>query len=93
MIGHFKKAKTTPKRKIIELKGFVKDWKPGDVITVDYFNDDTWLDVSGITKGKGFQGVVKRHNFKGVGISILMDSITGKELPDQLEHHPILQGY
>jgi large subunit ribosomal protein L3 len=66
MIGHFKKAKATPKRKIIELKGFVKNWKPGDVITVDYFNDDTWLDVSGLTKGKGFQGVVKRHNFSGV---------------------------
>ena len=66
MMGHLKKAKTTPKRKIIELKGFVKDWKPGDVITVDYFNDDTWLDVSGITKGKGFQGVVKRHGFGGV---------------------------
>jgi large subunit ribosomal protein L3 len=69
MIGHFKKVNATPKRKIIELKGFVKDWKPGDVITVDYFNDDTWLDVSGITKGKGFQGVIKRHNFKGVGMS------------------------
>jgi large subunit ribosomal protein L3 len=66
MLGHFKKAKTTPKRKTIELKGFVKDWKPGDVITVDYFNDDTWLDVSGISKGKGFQGVVKRHGFAGV---------------------------
>lgn len=66
MLGHFKKAKTTPKRKVIELKGFVKDWKPGDVITVDYFNDDTWLDVSGVSKGKGFQGVVKRHGFRGV---------------------------
>jgi len=66
MIGHFKKANTTPKRKVIELKGFVKDWKPGDVITVDYFNDDTWLDVSGLSKGKGFQGVVKRHGFSGV---------------------------
>ncbi len=66
-LGHFKKAKTTAKRKVIELKGFVKDWKLGDVITVDYFNDDTWLDVSGISKGKGFQGVVKRYNFKGVG--------------------------
>ena len=64
--GHFAKANTTPKKKVIELKGFVKDWKPGDVITVDYFHDDTWLDVSGITKGKGFQGVVKRHNFAGV---------------------------
>jgi len=66
MLGHFKNAKTTPKKKVIELKGFVKDWKPGDVITVDYFHDDTWLDVSGISKGKGFQGVVKRHGFKGV---------------------------
>ncbi len=66
MIGHFKKANTTPKRKVIELKGFVKDWKPGDVITVDYFHDDTWLDVSGFSKGKGFQGVVKRHGFRGV---------------------------
>jgi large subunit ribosomal protein L3 len=64
--GHFAKANTTPKKKVIELKGFVKDWKPGDVITVDYFHDDTWLDVSGMTKGKGFQGVVKRYNFAGV---------------------------
>jgi len=64
--GHFAKASTTPKKKVIELKGFVKHWKTGDVITVDYFNDDTWLDVSGISKGKGFQGVVKRHNFAGV---------------------------
>ena len=66
MQGHFAKANTGPKRKVIELKGFVKDWKPGDVITVDYFNDDTWLDVSGMSKGKGFQGVVKRYNFRGV---------------------------
>ncbi len=66
MSGHFAKANTIPKRKVIELKGFVKNWKAGDVITVDYFHDDTWLDVSGISKGKGFQGVVKRYNFKGV---------------------------
>ena len=64
--GHFAKANTTPKKKMIELKGFVKDWKPGDVITADYFHDDTWLDVSGVSKGKGFQGVVKRYNFRGV---------------------------
>ncbi len=64
--GHFSKANTTPKKKVIELKGFVKDWKAGDVITVDYFNDDIWLDVSGVSKGKGFQGVVKRYNFAGV---------------------------
>ena len=64
--GHFARANITPKKKVIELKGFVKDWKPGDVITVDYFHDDTWLDVSGMSKGKGFQGVVKRYNFRGV---------------------------
>jgi large subunit ribosomal protein L3 len=66
MLGHFKKAGTTPKRKLIELKGFVKHWKMGDVITVDYFNDDVWLDVKANSKGKGFQGVVKRHGFSGV---------------------------
>src|SRR4030042_4699828 len=65
--GHFAKAHSTPKKRVIELKGFVKDWKPGDVITVDYFNDDTWLGASGVSKGKGFQGVVKRHGFGGVG--------------------------
>ena len=66
MVGHFSKANTTPKRKVIELKGFVRDWKTGDVITVDYFKDDIWLDVKAESKGKGFQGVVKRHNFGGV---------------------------
>lgn len=66
MIGHFKSANTTPKQKVIELKGFVKDWKPGDTINVDYFKDDIWVDVKANTKGKGFQGVVKRHNFSGV---------------------------
>jgi len=66
LLGHFKKANTTPKRKVVELKGFVRDWKLGDVITVDYFKDDIWLDVVGISKGKGFQGVVKRHGFSGV---------------------------
>jgi len=66
MLGHFRKAKTTPKRKVIELKGFVKHWSEGDIITVDYFNDDIWLDVKAHSKGKGFQGVVKRHGFSGV---------------------------
>jgi large subunit ribosomal protein L3 len=66
MLGHFKKASTTPKKKVIELKGFVKNWKPGDTITVDYFKDDTWVDVKANSKGKGFQGVVRRHGFKGV---------------------------
>jgi large subunit ribosomal protein L3 len=66
LIGHFKKAGTEPKKKVVELKGFVKEWKSGDVITVDYFKDDIWLDIVGLSKGKGFQGVVKRHGFSGV---------------------------
>jgi large subunit ribosomal protein L3 len=66
MVGHFKKSGTTPKRKVVELKGFVKHWKVGDVITVDYFKNDIWLDVISKSKGKGFQGVVKRHGFAGV---------------------------
>ena len=61
---HFYKIKVVPNQ--FELKGFVKDWNLGDVITVDYFNDDTWLDVKANSKGKGFQGVVKRHGFAGV---------------------------
>ncbi len=67
-MGHFKNAKTTPKRKIVEfslLKG--KEYKVGETLNVDFFNDDTWVDVTGTSKGKGFQGVVKRYNFKGVG--------------------------
>jgi large subunit ribosomal protein L3 len=66
MKGHFKKANTTPKRKVIELTGFILDWKIGDVITVDYFKDDAWLDVTAVSKGKGFQGVVTRHGFSGI---------------------------
>lgn len=67
-MGHFKKAETTPKRKIVEFSGFGEDqYKLGDVITVDLFNGDTLVDVRGWSKGKGFQGVVKRHGFGGVG--------------------------
>jgi len=66
MKGHFKKANTTPKRKVVELTGFILDWKIGDVITVDYFKDDLWLDVTAVSKGKGFQGVVTRHGFSGI---------------------------
>ena len=66
--GHFKKANTTPKKKLIEFTGFpVNKYNTGDVLTVDLFSDDTWLDVRGWSKGKGFQGVVKRHGFRGVG--------------------------
>ncbi|WP_341228540.1 50S ribosomal protein L3 [uncultured Arcticibacterium sp.] len=68
--GHFKKANTTPKRKLIEFKEFEAQFNLGDVINVDdVFAEGEFLDVSGKTKGKGFQGVVKRHGFGGVGQS------------------------
>jgi large subunit ribosomal protein L3 len=67
LLGHFKKAKTTPKTKMVELSDFEEEFKLGDTITVDIFKNDTWVDVSGMTKGKGYQGVVKRHGFSGVG--------------------------
>ena len=66
--GHFKKANTTPKKRLVEFSGFpAGSYNAGDVLTVDLFNNDTWLDVRGWSKGKGFQGVVKRHGFRGVG--------------------------
>ena len=71
MLGHFKKANTTPKRKLVEFENdFAKELQLGDQITVsDLFTeeDEAWVDVTGISKGKGFQGVVKRHGFAGVG--------------------------
>ncbi|MBR4883058.1 MAG: 50S ribosomal protein L3 [Bacteroidales bacterium] len=71
MLGHFKKANTTPKRKLVEFENdFNKELQLGDTITVsDIFGEDAdaWVDVTGISKGKGFQGVVKRHGFAGVG--------------------------
>ncbi|MCF8221642.1 MAG: 50S ribosomal protein L3 [Bacteroidales bacterium] len=67
-LGHFKKAKTTPKKMVVEFTGFTGgEYKTGDVLDVNLFDDDTWLDVRGWSKGKGFQGVVKRHGFRGVG--------------------------
>jgi large subunit ribosomal protein L3 len=67
MLGHFKKAKTTPKRRIVEFKNFEPGkYNLGDEIKIDVLQDKVWLDVAGITKGKGFQGVVKRHGFGGV---------------------------
>ena len=65
--GHFKKAGTTPKRKLVEFSGFETEHKLGDVIDVTLFEDTPFVDVVGTSKGKGFQGVVKRHGFAGVG--------------------------
>jgi len=64
--GHFKKANTTPKSKLVEFDGF-EDLKLGDVVSVDIFEENSFVDVVGTSKGKGFQGVVKRHGFGGVG--------------------------
>ena len=70
--GHFDKSKTEPKNKLVEFRNFRKDFddkvKLGMELKIeDVFNENEFLDVTSISKGKGFQGVVKRHNFSGVG--------------------------
>ena len=66
--GHFEKAGVSPKKRVIEFQDFEKEVKLGDEVTVgDIFAEGEFVDVSGISKGKGFQGVVKRHGFAGVG--------------------------
>ncbi len=68
MKGHFERAKTTPKRKLAEFRSFEEAKNLGDVITItDLFAEGDIIDVVGTSKGKGFQGVVKRHGFGGVG--------------------------
>lgn len=66
-LGHFKKANTAPKRKIVEIENVNPNVKLGDVLTIDLIKDQPFVDIVGITIGKGFQGVVKRHGFSGVG--------------------------
>ncbi len=68
-IGHFKKAGVTPKRHLAEFKGFDGEYKLGDTLTVDMFTEADFVDIVGVSKGKGHQGVVKRHGFGGVGQS------------------------
>lgn len=67
MKGHFGLAKTTPKRKVVEFRHFTEEKNLGDVLTVDLFVEGDFVDVVGTSKGKGFQGVVKRYGFAGVG--------------------------
>jgi large subunit ribosomal protein L3 len=67
LLGHFKKAGVSPKRKLVEFAGFKGEVKLGDAITVEHFTEGEFVDVTGTSKGKGFQGVVKRHGFRGVG--------------------------
>jgi large subunit ribosomal protein L3 len=66
-LKHFEKAGTTPKVKMVEFKNLSEDIKLGDTVTVDSLSDVKFVDVSGISKGKGYQGPVKRHHFNGVG--------------------------
>lgn len=67
-IGHFKKVNTAPKRKVVEFTGYSEGQvKEGEVLTAEVFKSDNWVDIQGWSKGKGFQGVVKRHGFSGVG--------------------------
>jgi large subunit ribosomal protein L3 len=68
-IGHFKKAGTTPKRKLAEFEDFGPNVKLGDIVLVDLFQPAEFVDISGTSKGHGFQGVVGRHHFNGVGES------------------------
>jgi large subunit ribosomal protein L3 len=65
--GHFKKAGTVAKKKVVEFQDFATEQKLGDVIDVSIFVEGEFVDVQGVSKGKGFQGVVKRHGFGGVG--------------------------
>ena len=67
MKGHFAKAATTPKRKLVEFRGFETAKNLGETVTVELFAEGEFVDVVGTSKGKGFQGVVKRHGFSGVG--------------------------
>jgi len=69
LMGHFKKAGVTPKRHLAEFKDFDKELNLGGVVTVELFEDAHYVDITGTSKGKGFQGVVKRHGFGGVGDS------------------------
>ena len=66
-MGHAKKAGTSVKKKVVEFQGFEEEYKLGDLITVAHFEEGEFVDVTGTSKGKGFQGVVKRHGFAGVG--------------------------
>ncbi len=67
LAGHFKKAGVAPKRHLAEFKGFEAAYALGDTISVELFAEGDFVDVIGVSKGKGFQGVVKRHGFGGVG--------------------------
>lgn len=99
-MGHTKKANTEPKRFLREIRGVdVNDYSLGQIVSVDIFNEGEMVDVSGISKGKGFQGVIKRHNqscgpmghgsqyHRGVGslgTMLPMHVLKGKKMPGQM---------
>lgn len=101
-IGHLKKANTTPKRFLKEIRGVsVSDYALGDVLKADVFASGEMVDVTGTSKGKGFQGVIKRHNqsrgpmshgsqyHRGVGsmgTMLPMRVLPGKKLPGHMGH-------
>lgn len=68
LAGHFKKAKTPPLRKLVEFRDFSIEKSLGDEVNIEIFAEGEYVDVVGTSKGKGFQGVVKRHGFSGVGM-------------------------
>jgi large subunit ribosomal protein L3 len=69
LLGHFKKSDTTPKAKVIEFRDFDFEKTAGETVAVDIFQEGEKVNVVGTSKGKGFQGVVKRHGFSGVGMA------------------------
>src|SRR5690625_4967769 len=87
--GHFKKAGTVAKRKVVEFQDFEGEYKLGDEVKVDIFELGEFVDVTGISKGKGFQGVVKRHGFKGSSSSHGQQSVL--RAPRSEEHTSELQ--
>ena len=66
-LGHFKKSNSVPLKKLVEFNSNFNEVKLGDTINVELFQEGDYVSVTGTSKGKGFQGVVKRHNFRGVG--------------------------
>ena len=65
--GHFQKAGSDPKEKLVEFQGFEEDKKAGEEVDMNIFEEGEYIDLTGVSKGKGYQGVVKRYNFRGVG--------------------------
>ena len=89
MQGHFKRAGVSLMRKLVEFKGFKEEVKQGDALKIeDVFNEGEYVSVAGKSKGKGFQGVVKRHGFAGVG-QATHGSTTGcvHRVPSVLHRH------